>query len=878
MERRPFANILVFSLIFFSLLLLQNWLWPVPQQPQQNPANVQNEVVGEQTGEQTDQPATKPTSDNATTPLDSDVKSGQGNTNSDATQIAQDPAAQDPAGQKVENDTDTNIANPETAPNQTPPAVPEQLITLGSLNADANDRYLVTFSTRGAAIRRVELNARDPKGNYRYRDLHHFGGYLGKLELVEDDMGLRARVVGKGTPAERAGMRAGDLIRSIDAVPVVSSVDFRNSLEKTKEGQTIAIQVSRDENGAATTVDLQAELTDQPLELLQPERGTLSPNSNSPDSFRFSLYKSNSMEWIEIDPKMLKGDWVVREGLLERPNDADNGQATVEFSYELPTDVLEKLGLVGPLKVVKRYWLPKLTDSNRLLHSDRSFHINLELVVENSATAAQTVGFQLIGPTGTPTEGWWYQNKIHGRSTAFGYIAGARDVVGKTEGGGYVFWGGPEIISNTLKPQPIFQSIVDKNSPDLARKRLYYAGVDTQYFNVALLPAPRDDGTPATYECYSAIAGIISSEIPSGARLQRLVDCSFYLFDEIEVPGAGSWRQHFQIFAGPKEAPLLNVYGLEDNRTFGWFASFSQILCWLLTFFYNITFQFSYGLAIIMLTVLVRVLMIPISRKVALNAQMMQLLAPEMKKIADKYKDDMEKRAIAQRELFRRHRYNPFGGCLLMFLQLPIFIGLYRGLSVDIALRDQPLIPGMRWCSNLAAPDQLFYWKDWMPSFLADETGWMGPWFNLLPLATIALFLIQQKMFTPPPTDEQQALAQKMMSYMMIFLGVMFFKVPAGLCIYFITSSIWGILERQLLPKPKLATDALKSIDDLVIPSTASASKNPPAAPAKGMAGFMERLRDAVEQNKKSKSKPVDSETQRRLERERQKKKRDQGY
>ena len=134
-----------------------------------------------------------------------------------------------------------------------------------------------------------------------------------------------------------------------------------------------------------------------------------------------------------------------------------------------------------------------------------------------------------------------------------------------------------------------------------------------------------------------------------------------------------------------------------------------------------------------------------------------------------------------------------------MFLQLPIFIGLYRGLSVDIALRDQPLIPGLKWCGNLAGPDQLWYWKDAIPfSFLTHETGWLGPYLNILPIVTIILFLMQQKLFTPPPTDDQQKLMHKMMTFMMIFMGVLFFKVSAGLCIYFITSSLWGNHRTQI--------------------------------------------------------------------------------
>jgi YidC/Oxa1 family membrane protein insertase len=135
---------------------------------------------------------------------------------------------------------------------------------------------------------------------------------------------------------------------------------------------------------------------------------------------------------------------------------------------------------------------------------------------------------------------------------------------------------------------------------------------------------------------------------------------------------------------------------------------------------------------------------------------------------------------------------------------------------VDIELRQQPLIPGIQWCSNLAGPDMLAMWPTWMPDFIAGRgTGWFGPFMNVLPIVTILLFIVQQKVLMPPATDEQTRLTQRMMMFMTIFMGVLFFKVPAGLCIYFITSSVWSLIERQLvkryMPAPVIATTATAS-------------------------------------------------------------------
>ena len=164
-----------------------------------------------------------------------------------------------------------------------------------------------------------------------------------------------------------------------------------------------------------------------------------------------------------------------------------------------------------------------------------------------------------------------------------------------------------------------------------------------------------------------------------------------------------------------------------------------------------------------------------------------------------------EARAKAQQELFRKHNYNPLSGCLPIFIQMPVFIGLYRSLMVAIELRDAPLIShAIRWCSNLAAPDMLYDWSRLhagLGSTAASGIFALGPYFNLLPMLAVVLMIVQQKMFTPPAADEQAAMQQKMMKYMMVFMGLMFFKVASGLCIYFIASSLWGLGERRFLPK-----------------------------------------------------------------------------
>lgn len=256
----------------------------------------------------------------------------------------------------------------------------------------------------------------------------------------------------------------------------------------------------------------------------------------------------------------------------------------------------------------------------------------------------------------------------------------------------------------------------------------------------------------------------------------------------------------------------LHLNTLTDYRSPGPFGAISQAIRFtdllilvtnlmhtLLHWLYSLVGN--YGLAIILLTVIVRGLMFPISRKQALFAQKMQELAPELKKLQAKYKGDARARTEATMEFYRKHKINPLGSCLPLLLQMPIFLGLYFALQESIHFR----LAGFLWIDNLAAPDMFVYWSQSIP-FISDPDnlgglGYLGPFFNVLPIAAVALMLVQQKMMTAPPQDEQQASQQRMLKWMMILFGFLFYKVAAGLCIYFIASSLWGVAERKLLPK-----------------------------------------------------------------------------
>jgi len=197
-----------------------------------------------------------------------------------------------------------------------------------------------------------------------------------------------------------------------------------------------------------------------------------------------------------------------------------------------------------------------------------------------------------------------------------------------------------------------------------------------------------------------------------------------------------------------------------------------------------------------------------------------------MKKLQEKYKGDKQAQAQATMELYRKHKVSPASGCMPLFLQMPIFMGLYYCLQESVQFRLAPFL----WIDNLAAPDMLIWWGQWIP-WISDPDNlggmlYLGPYFNLLPIFAVAFMVVQQKMMSPPAQNEEQEMQQKTMQIMMGVMGIFFYKMAAGLCLYFIASSMWGLAERKLLPKKS------------------SQAAEPPVALAKAMPSARERRRE----------------------------------
>ncbi|MCL2116804.1 MAG: YidC/Oxa1 family insertase periplasmic-domain containing protein [Planctomycetaceae bacterium] len=690
------------------------------------------------------------------------------------------------------------------------PVFPGSYVTLGSADPKSPYNMLVTLSSRGATVRQIDMN------KPQYRDTQDSTGWMGQIVVELADMpeyGCPVQVVGQGTPAEAAGLQPGDVIVQFNNTDIASFEDLRKALLATKPNQTCKLTVQR----AEAEVKLEVRLTQAPLSIVRPETPVTDFESyknltglhaydaetQPPLSFAMTFERIDSAELpmpLCLRPARDDQDFDSRPARFGQDTPRDTG-----IENELPGVKLRsdhwKLESVDENEVVFLQYIPKSRLEVRKTYrlektandADPGYALTLKIDIKNTGERERKVAYLLDGPSGLPIQGAWY---AAGRKTGPGWSGyGMRDIV-------YQLHDKP---SDVLTCNKIAADKHDKIAVDLAtrRKLLDYIGVDTQYFQCTMI-TDREDLEESNLEYVVPMrVGTFTKAWPVVTNVSfRLVSAEKTLQPEETL------SHEYKIFAGPKQPETLEAYGLRDTLYYGWFAWFVKPLLWLLHVFHF--FIRSYALAIILLTIVVRLLLYRLNRKQMLSMMRMQEMKPEMEKITEKYKDDMQERSKALQELYRKHNFNPLSGCLPMLIQLPILVALYKALSVDVELYGASLLgSGVRWCSDMAAPDRLWDWSNlWISlGWTSFNNGYnmfaLGPYLNVLPVITIILFLVQQSVMMPPPTTDQEKQMRTMMKFMMIFMAFMFFKVPSGLCIYFIASSLWGFAEKRFLPKPK---------------------------------------------------------------------------
>jgi len=681
-------------------------------------------------------------------------------------------------------------------------------VTLGSMNPESPYRMLITFTNQGAAPCRIELNTP------QYRDVQELSGYLGQIiadQRLADEAGdgVTVQVVGHGTPAQKFGLERGDKIVQIfhptrGHFEVNTFADLRNALQNTRPGDFVDLTLFRNGN----QIEQKVQLGQYPKDIIRPETvpknyddfrqmGGLRGVDERSDqlSFLTTLQQIDDLQLDlpasqQINNSGLRG-MIPQDPTLasELPNVglrkecweivADSPENEVVFRRTVP---------LWNIEVLKTYRLQKRNEADPKFKVGAGYELSLTVTVRNLDTKAHKIAYQLDGPTGLPVEGGWYALKM---GPEFGSY-GVRDIVVRLHGGK------SRVVSNNVihidqVPNRWVNPWIEI-SPD-------YIGVDSLFFQCTLMPNRLETEEMWHNKIFPIRVGTKNTD------WRTLTNVSFRLWSKPEELQPNETIEHsYNIFAGPKDTAILAEYGLGETISYGWFWFAAQPLLGILHFFHSL--GMSYALAIIALTICVRLLLLPLSIKQAIGAIKMQQIQPELKALAEKYKDDMQARSKAQRELFQKHGYNPLSGCLPIFFQFPIFIGLYKALSIDAGLYGTPLFSStIRWCSDLSAPDRLYDWSNfwnglgWSSFNMGQGPIALGPYFNLLPILTIALFLIQMIITMPPPTDDQSRLQRKMMQYMMIFMGLLFFKVPSGLCLYWIVSTVWGLVERRFIPK-----------------------------------------------------------------------------
>lgn len=297
-----------------------------------------------------------------------------------------------------------------------------------------------------------------------------------------------------------------------------------------------------------------------------------------------------------------------------------------------------------------------------------------------------------------------------------------------------------------------------------------WIGITDRYFMNVLIPEESIDAT------------MTMEKVGDDMVISQLV------LPETAIPPGETIVFPFKAFIGPKDTEMLAKanYELGKAVNFGMFDILAKPFLWIMNQIYKVIPN--YGIAIMILTLLTKIVLFPLGNKSYKSMNDMKRMQPLMTEIREKYKDDKKKMNEETMALYRTYKINPMGGCLPMVVQLPVFLALYRMLYQAIELRHAPFFG---WINDLSVPDRLFHFGFSVP-FMQPPYG--------IPVLTIvmgATMFLQQKM-SPPPGDPTQA---KLMMFMPLIFTVIFINFPAGLVLYWLVNNVFSIAQQYYIQK-----------------------------------------------------------------------------
>ncbi len=425
------------------------------------------------------------------------------------------------------------------------------------------------------------------------------------------------------------------------------------------------------------------------------------------------------------------------EGLNQLPIlfSLDNGAGTSLPVFHADREKLDLTGGTDTETLTMKATLPGGLVLTRTLvfHAD-SYVIDLSYQVENTGAEAARIS-PALSLNSTPF--------AHGSSTSR-----------------YLFSGPASYVDQKLV-QVKTKKLAE--GPQVLQGQVSWTGYEDNYFINAVIPLT--EGTHMV--TIGGSADMVRTVVSEGT---------------VSLEPKGTATYTYKMYFGPKKLTILKTvnYDLAKAINFGWFDVLAKPMLWLLNFFYG--YIGNYGIAIILVTILIKGSFWPITQKGMKSMKNMQKLQPKVAKLKEKYKDDPTKMNQEMMAMYKTYKVNPIGGCLPMIIQIPFFFALYRVLMAAIELRHAPF---MLWINDLSAPDRLM-------------VGFDIPYIHGIPVLTLlmgASMYLQQKM-TPTTADPTQA---KVMQFLPVVFTFMFLNFASGLVLYWFVNNLLSILQQQLI-------------------------------------------------------------------------------